>query len=156
MFAWGNRATIINKSTELLMQLMNNEPHEFCTGIFGGGFKNCFKHRTFNATDLLYFVSFFHMHYRKYPSLETAFTQWMNGETETVENRTEWISPLFFLAADVPNGPETHRSAGKKFFLQTAEHVPALDGKFRDSNGVDFGIWKISTRRNWSARWMCT
>ncbi|MEP6682420.1 MAG: DUF2400 family protein, partial [Parafilimonas sp.] len=32
IFAWGNRKTIINKSTEL-MQLMNMQPHEFCLNI---------------------------------------------------------------------------------------------------------------------------
>src|SRR5215218_10660544 len=30
IFAWGNRTTIINKTTEL-MRLMDNEPHRFIT-----------------------------------------------------------------------------------------------------------------------------
>ena len=36
-----------------------------------------FKHRTFNATDLLYFVQFLKLHYSKHDSLETAFRKWM-------------------------------------------------------------------------------
>lgn len=33
-----------------------------------------FKHRTFNDTDTLYFIEFFKQHYKKYTSLESAFT----------------------------------------------------------------------------------
>lgn len=59
LFAWGNRTTIINKSRELL-QRMDNAPFEFCTQhrdedlikLLG------FVHRTFNDTDLLYFIAF--------------------------------------------------------------------------------------------------
>src|SRR5687768_13778213 len=61
IFAWGNRTTIINKSKEL-MQLMHNAPHDFCMQHSDDDLKKLlqFKHRTFTATDLLYFVSFFH------------------------------------------------------------------------------------------------
>ena len=64
IFSWGNRTTIINKSKELL-QLMDNVPHEFCMNAGAVGLKKLlnFKHRTFNATDLLYFVEFFRYHY---------------------------------------------------------------------------------------------
>src|SRR5215213_7733967 len=59
IFAWGNRATIINKARELL-QLMDMAPHEFCLHHNDKSLKRLigFKHRTFNATDLLYFIEF--------------------------------------------------------------------------------------------------
>lgn len=59
IFSWGNRTTIINKSKEL-MQLMNNAPHDFCLNHTDNDLKKllAFKHRTFNATDLLYFITF--------------------------------------------------------------------------------------------------
>ena len=71
IFAWGNRTTIINKATELL-QLMDNAPHDFCLQHSEKELHRLlqFKHRTFNSTDLLYFVQFFHTHYSKYTSLE--------------------------------------------------------------------------------------
>ena len=80
IFAWGNRTTIINKSKEL-MQLMSNAPYDFCLNHSAKELKKLtsFKHRTFNATDLLYFVEFFNFHYSKHKSLETAFT--MHGNT---------------------------------------------------------------------------
>ena len=74
IFAWGNRTTIINKSKEL-MQLMGNAPHDFCLNHSVKELKGLtgFKHRTFNTTDLLYFIDFFKQHYSKHISLETAF-----------------------------------------------------------------------------------
>lgn len=80
IFAWGNRTTIINKSNEL-MKLMDDAPFAFCTDHSDTDLKKLltFKHRTFNTTDLLYFVEFFKWHYSKHRSLETAFT--MHGDT---------------------------------------------------------------------------
>jgi len=59
VFAWGNRTTIINKSKQL-MQLMDNAPFEFCVNHTSSDLKKLltFKHRTFNETDLLYFIEF--------------------------------------------------------------------------------------------------
>src|ERR1700748_288237 len=59
LFAWGNRTIIINKSKEL-MSLMNNAPYEFCMNNDLKRLQHllAFKHRTFNSTDLLYFIEF--------------------------------------------------------------------------------------------------
>ena len=64
VFAWGNRTTIIQKSKEL-MQLMGNTPHEFCLNHSDKDLQILihFKHRTFNTTDLLYFIEFLKYHY---------------------------------------------------------------------------------------------
>jgi uncharacterized protein (TIGR02757 family) len=74
VFAWGNRTTIINKSREL-MQLMDLSPYEFCLNHSETELKRLlsFKHRTFNTTDLLYFIEFLQYHYTRYDSLEDAF-----------------------------------------------------------------------------------
>ena len=87
IFAWGNRTTIINKS-RLLMQLMDNAPHDFCLNHTDEDLKKLltFKHRTFNPTDLLYFIEFFKQHYKKYDSLEIAFSKWMKKNDSTIEN----------------------------------------------------------------------
>src|SRR5687768_9769921 len=59
IFSWGNRTTIIQKSKEL-MQLMNNQPYEFCLHHSKKDLIKLkdFKHRTFNLTDLYYFIEF--------------------------------------------------------------------------------------------------
>lgn len=74
ILAWGQRKTIINKCTELI-ERMDGRPFDFVRGHQDGDLKNLlgFKHRTFNDTDLLYFISFFKSHYDQYDSLEQAF-----------------------------------------------------------------------------------
>src|SRR5579862_5893398 len=74
IFSWGNRTTIIQKSTELLAA-MDNAPYQFIKNHRSTDLKPFlnFKHRTFNATDLLYFFHFLQSHYRQSDSLETAF-----------------------------------------------------------------------------------
>lgn len=74
ILAWGQRKTIINKCNELFLR-MDNQPHEFMLNHSDNDLKGLlgFKHRTFNDTDLLYFVSFFKHHYLQSDTLETAF-----------------------------------------------------------------------------------
>jgi uncharacterized protein (TIGR02757 family) len=74
MLAWGQRKTIINKCNELIKR-MGGAPFDFIQNHQENDLKNLlgFKHRTFNDTDLLYFVAFFKQHYANYPSLEDAF-----------------------------------------------------------------------------------
>ncbi|HEX3934989.1 MAG TPA: DUF2400 family protein, partial [Puia sp.] len=74
IFSWGNRKTIIRKTQEL-MQLMDHAPYAFVLQHEETDLRRllAFKHRTFNATDLLYFIAFFRHHYTHYGSLEDAF-----------------------------------------------------------------------------------
>jgi len=74
IFSWGNRKTIIRKSEEL-MGLMDKAPHQFVLQHTDNDLKRLldFRHRTFNPTDLLYFIAFFKHHYSHYDSLEDAF-----------------------------------------------------------------------------------
>src|SRR5580765_7463059 len=68
IFSCGTRTTIINKSRELL-QLMDNAPYDFCLDHSPADLEKLkdFKHRTFNTTDLLYFIEFFKFHYANNP-----------------------------------------------------------------------------------------
>ncbi len=74
MLAWGNRKSIITSGNQLL-QWMDNAPHDFILHHQESDLKQFlgFKHRTFNATDTLYFIEFFKNHYKRYTSLEDAF-----------------------------------------------------------------------------------
>ena len=74
ILAWGQRKTIINKCNELFAR-MDNAPYDFMVNHEEEDLRVLlgFKHRTFNDTDLLYFVSFFRNHYRQSDSLERAF-----------------------------------------------------------------------------------
>ena len=143
IFAWGNRTTIINKSREL-MQLMDNAPHAFCLHHSDNDLKKLlsFKHRTFNPTDLLYFISFFKMHYQKNDSLETAFTKWMNKKDDTVENALNGFYRYFFSLDDVPKRTLKHiaspaKNAGCKRLNMYLRWMVR-----KDHCGVDLGLWK--------------
>ncbi len=143
IFAWGIRTTIINKSKEL-MTLMDNAPHDFCLHHTDNDLKKLlsFKHRTFNATDLLYFVSFFKEHYSRYSSLQSAFSQWMKKGDEDVENALNGFYNYFFSLPHVPPRTLKHiacpakKSACKRINMFLRWMVRS------DKAGVDFGIWK--------------
>ena len=143
VFSWGNRTTIINKSKEL-MQLMDNAPYEFCVQHNANDLKKLlhFKHRTFNATDLLYFVSFFHMHYSKYTSLESAFTNSIKKKDETVENGLIGFCDYFFSLPDIPSRTRKHIASPEKKSSCKRINMFLRWMVRNDNKGVDFGIWK--------------
>lgn len=143
IFAWGNRATIINKSRELL-QLMDNAPHDFCVNTDPERLKKllAFKHRTFNTTDLLYFIEFFHYYYTQYTSLETAFTRWMNKKDLTVEHGLNGFYNHFFSLPDIPLRTRKHIASPEKKSSCKRLNMYLRWMVRKDKAGVDFGIWK--------------
>ena len=143
IFSWGNRTTIINKSKEL-MQLMEYTPYEFCLNGDWGRLKRLpgFKHRTFNATDLLYFIEFLNFHYTKNESLESAFTIGMNKKDETVENGLKGFYHYFFSLPDIPERTRKHIASPEKNSSCKRLNMFLRWMVRRDTKGVDFGIWK--------------
>jgi uncharacterized protein (TIGR02757 family) len=143
IFSWGNRTSIINKSKEL-MQLMENAPYDFCLHHTDNDLKKLlsFKHRTFNATDLLYFISFFKMHYQQHPSLEIAFTQWMHKKDETIENGLRGFYHYFFSLPDIPERTRKHIASPEKNSSCKRLNMFLRWMVRNDDKGVDFGIWK--------------
>lgn len=143
IFAWGNRTTIIKKSKELL-QLMDMAPYEFCLHHTSHSLKKLlgFKHRTFNDTDLLYFIEFFRSHYSRYESLESAFSKWINRSDETVENGLVGFQEYFFSLEDVPARTRKHISSPKRNSTCKRLNMFLRWMVRRDKRGVDFGIWK--------------
>ncbi len=139
IFAWGNRTTIINKSNEL-MKLMDDAPYAFCTGHTDNDLKKLlsFKHRTFNTTDLLYFIEFFKWHYSKHKSLESAFT--MHGET--IEEMLTGFHHYFFSLEDAPPRTRKHIASPEKGSTCKRLNMFLRWMVRRDDKGVDFGIWK--------------
>jgi uncharacterized protein (TIGR02757 family) len=142
IFAWGNRTTIINKSKELI-RLMDNAPHDYCLHHTDNDLKRLlnFKHRTFNPTDVLYFVDFFKHHFSKNDSLETAFTRSMIKGDTNIENALNGFYQYFFSMENVPKRTMKHiASPAKKATCKRLSMY--LRWMVRsDKKGVDFGIW---------------
>ncbi|HPG10485.1 MAG TPA: TIGR02757 family protein [Chitinophagaceae bacterium] len=139
IFAWGNRTTIIQKSKELLAR-MDNAPYDFCINHKAADLKKLigFRHRTFNDTDLLYFISFQNQHYQKHKSLETAFVQ--NGNT--IEEMLAGFYRYFFSLEDVPERTRKHVATPEKGSTCKRLNMFLRWMVRKDKKGVDFGIWK--------------
>lgn len=139
IFSWGNRKTIIRKSKELL-QLMENQPYEFCLHHDSEGLKKLthFTHRTFNATDLLYFIEFFRFHYIRHKSLEAAFT--MHGKT--TEAMLSGFHHYFFSLPDFPARTKKHIATPERNSSCKRLNMFLRWMVRKDNTGVDFGIWK--------------
>jgi len=139
IFSWGNRTTIINKSKEL-MSLMDNDPHQFVLNHSSTDLKKlkAFKHRTFNAEDLYYFIEFFHQHYSKYDSLEKAF---FPSAEHDVEKGLNYFKKSFFLYEHLKR---TEKHVSSPLQKSTCKRLNMfLRWMVRnDKRGVDFGIWK--------------
>lgn len=143
IFAWGNRRTIINKATEL-MELMQQAPHDFILHHSRKDLEKLlqFKHRTFNATDLLYFIEFFHAHYSKNDSLETAFTRSLNSKDETIENALRGFYEYFFSLEHVPRRTLKHIATPARHAACKRLNMFLRWMVRKDNSGVDFGLWK--------------
>lgn len=142
MLAWGQRKTIINKGRELI-ELMDGAPHDFMVNhqeIDRKKFLN-FKHRTFQATDTLYFLEFLSSFYKKNKSLESAFSDGIKPTDVTTENGLAHFHELFFSLPDAPQRTRKHiatpirKSTCKRLNMFLRWMVR------NDNKGVDFGIW---------------
>lgn len=142
IFAWGNRTTIINKTTEL-MSWMDNSPYDFCLHASPAQLKKLinFKHRTFKADDLFYFIEFFRQHYAQNQSLESAFSKWLGKNDLNTENALIGFKKYFFSQEHLNRTEKhisspLHNSSCKRLNMFLRWMVRC------DKKGVDFGIWK--------------
>lgn len=164
VLAWGQRKTIINSANRLI-ELMDGAPYDFIVNHLETDRKRFldFKHRTFQATDTLYFLEFFQQYYKTHSSLEDAFlinarSQMSNSHVPStnyqvpstnypiLHNTTEGcllaFHDLFFSLPDAPARTRKHiatparKSTCKRlnmFLRWMVRH---------DNKGVDFGLWK--------------
>jgi uncharacterized protein (TIGR02757 family) len=152
IFSWGNRTTIINKSKEL-MHWMDNAPHQF---ILQHDDKERakllnFRHRTFNATDLLYFIEFFRWHYLQHDSLEDAFLHSEDHLSGFYRYFFQLDRPVFMNDSlvsgilELPSAPpRTYKHIASPEKNSSCKRLNMfLRWMVRhDDRGVDFGLWK--------------
>lgn len=141
--AWGQRITIINNSKKLL-SYFDYAPHDFILNHTQRDIKKVenFVHRTFNATDLLYFIHFLKKHYQENESLETAFTQNIGKKDKNTENALINFHNYFISDEYFPLRTRKHiatplrNSACKRLNMFLRWMVR------KDEKGVDFGLWE--------------
>jgi uncharacterized protein (TIGR02757 family) len=143
ILAWGQRKTIINKCKQLIA-IMDHAPYEFIMHHHPADLKPFlnFKHRTFNATDTLYFIHFIRQYYQQHHSLEEAFIQNSDATGQNIENGLIHFQRLFVSLPEFPIRTRKHistperKSACKRINMYLRWMVR------NDRKGVDFGIWK--------------
>src|SRR5206468_5518318 len=132
-----------------------------------------FRHRTFNATDLLYFIRFLKSHYLKSDSLESAFLSAQPGGKKSIHETTPILDPAkgelcrgdlnfsgenefikkalsdfytrFFSLKDAPRRTQKHIASPEKNSTCKRLNMYLRWMVRRDKKGVDFGIWSQIT-----------
>jgi uncharacterized protein (TIGR02757 family) len=141
--AWGQRKTII-QSARRLSELMDHAPYDFILNHQEEDRARFldFKHRTFQATDTLWFLAFLQQFYRQHTSLETAFSRNLTQADETVEKALLGFHNDFFDHPDAPDRTRKHVATPARGSTCKRLNMFLRWMVRQDNNGVDFGVWR--------------
>ena len=138
--AWGNRKSIIQNALKM-MDLLDGEPYNFIMEAqeseierFSG-----FVHRTFNDTDLTYFVRALRYIYKNHSGLEELFA--LHAEPDSLQPSIAAFKKTFF---EIPHPKRSVKHVSDPSRGSAAKRINMFLRWMvrRDSTGVDFGIWK--------------
>ena len=137
--AWGNRKSII-KNAQNLMDLLDHCPHEFVMNHSESDLKSLetFVHRTFNGTDLCYFMRALHHLYAVHGGIEKVFTT--HALSSSLQPAITAFKNCFF---ELPHPIRTQKHISDPLKGSAAKRINMfLRWMVRDSHtGVDFGLW---------------
>jgi uncharacterized protein (TIGR02757 family) len=138
--AWGNRTMILRNGAKM-MELMDNAPHDFVINHQTKDLKRFrgFVHRTFNDTDLAFFVQSLKNIYLHHGGMERLFSA-NCGDTSTRPAIREFRKT--FLSLPHPERISRHVSDPEKGSAAKRIHMFLRWMVRNDRCGVDFGIWK--------------
>ena len=146
VLAWGQRPVILKKAAELV-EHMDGAPYDFVRNHQESDLKRflAFKHRTFNATDALYFLHFFHQYYQENDSLEDAFLSKATA-LPPVEQALITFHDRFCCDPFFPDRTRKHiatpaRNSSCKRLLMFLRWMVRQDDRNTVGGGVDFGLW---------------
>jgi uncharacterized protein (TIGR02757 family) len=138
--AWGNR-TMILRNGRRMMEIMDNSPYDFIMNSEPSDFEeiNGFVHRTFNSTDMIFFLKALQNIYRNKGGLETIFTSHMTPVS--LQPAIHEFHKIFF---EIAHEKRTERHVSDPFKGSASKKLNMFLRWMvrKDSSGVDFGIWK--------------
>ena len=138
--SWGNRKSIL-KNANSLMSLLENSPHDFVLNHSEKELESlsAFVHRTFNGTDLIYFIKSLRNIYEQHSGLEDIFTKHSNDSGLQVAIHE--FKKIFF---ELPHQVRTQKHVSDPLKNSAAKRINMfLRWMVReDAGNVDFGIWK--------------
>ncbi len=139
LIAWGNRTSIIQNANRII-NAMDHAPYQFILQHEEHDLKRFLdiKHRTFNATDLLYLIHFLKHHYSTYDSLEAAFL--IQHATTMKQRLIDFHQYVFSL--EHPARTRKHISTPEKNSACKRINMYLRWMVRKDNEGVDFGIWE--------------
>jgi uncharacterized protein (TIGR02757 family) len=134
ILAWGQRKTIINNGNKL-MHWMGEEPHRFILEHSDDELKQFekFVHRTFNSTDVLYFIEVLRHWYRDDKSLEDYFVG------DTMKDRITSFHQSFFAYDFAPDRTRKHIANPAR--NSSAKRLNMFLRWMVRNDELDFGIW---------------
>lgn len=137
--SWGNRKSIL-KNANLLMNLLDRAPYDFVMNHSDSdlsGLEN-FVHRTFNGTDLIYFIKAFKNIYQQHSGPEAIFSKASNGDT--LQPAIHEFKKVFF---ELPHELRTEKHVSDPLKNSAAKRINMfLRWMVRnDANNVDLGVW---------------
>jgi uncharacterized protein (TIGR02757 family) len=137
--SWGNRKAIL-KAANYLMDCFGESPYDFVLESNGDQIDRIsnFYYRTFNNSDLRYFIKALKNIYENHNGLESIFT--VNAQENLHESISKFRSIFFELAP--PERTKKHVSDPMSGSAAKRLHMMLRWLVRRDNKGVDFGIWK--------------
>ena len=138
--AWGNRKMILRNAREMMRRL-DNSPYEFIADSTDDEFASIgsFVHRTFNSTDLCYFLKALRHIYKSKGGIEAVFNACQTSES--LQPALHAFHQIFF---ELPHEKRTERHVPDPFRGSAAKRMNMFLRWMirRDGRGVDFGLWK--------------
>jgi uncharacterized protein (TIGR02757 family) len=138
--AWGNRKMIL-KNANRIVSLLDSSPFDFIINSEESDLVRMegFVHRTFNSSDLVYFIRALKNIYRNKGGLEKIF-----NEFKTEDSLQPAIHKLHEIFFELPHNKNTERHVSDPFKGSAAKKINMFLRWMvrRDGRGVDFGIWK--------------
>lgn len=137
--SWGNRKAILKAANDL-MGIMGESPFDYVMNANSNQIKRAagFYYRTFNGSDLTYFIQSLRNIYTYHGGLETIFLK--NANNNLHDSITKFRTIFFELLHE--ERTEKHVSNPSKGSAAKRLHMMLRWLVRKDSNGVDFGIWK--------------
>jgi len=136
---WGNRKMILRNANRM-MELLDNSPYEFImnSSNYETEMIRKFVHRTFNSTDLIYFLKALQNIYRHKGGLETIF-----NSHQTSDSLLPAIHEFHKIFFELSHEKRTERHVSDPFKGSAAKKLNMFLRWMvrRDNNGVDFGLW---------------
>jgi uncharacterized protein (TIGR02757 family) len=135
--AWGQRTTIINNAKKMV-ETMDLSPYDFVMQASDKELQRLqnFKHRTFNAVDLEFFIYSLRNMYAQHGGMEKVFSK-----KENIKDALVHFNNVFF---SIPHPKRTEKHVSNPAAGSASKRLNMfLRWMVRnDKRGVDFGIWK--------------